>query len=87
MAEPINHRTKSPQITERLHLFANSDIIYAVMTDYKNRICDGLLARKLAGVGAVLLEGPKWCGKTVGPFAYTRKEDGVIVCSISALKP
>ena len=34
------------------------------MTDYKNRICDGLLARKLAGVGAVLLEGPKWCGKT-----------------------
>ena len=34
------------------------------MTDYKNRICDGLLGRKLAGVGAVLLEGPKWCGKT-----------------------
>jgi len=31
---------------------------------YKARICDGLLARKLAGVGAVLLEGPKWCGKT-----------------------
>ena len=23
----------------------------------------------------------------VGPFAYTRKEDGVIVCPISALKP
>ncbi len=34
------------------------------MTDYKIRICDGLLDRKLAGVGAVLLEGPKWCGKT-----------------------
>ena len=64
------------------------------MTDYKIRICDGLLDRKLAGVGAVLLEGPKWCGKTtkmvltaVGPFAYTRKEDGVIVCPISARKP
>ena len=34
------------------------------MVDYKNRICDVLLKRKLQGVGAVLLEGPKWCGKT-----------------------
>jgi len=34
------------------------------MTNYKNRICDALLKRKLQGVGAVLLEGPKWCGKT-----------------------
>ena len=34
------------------------------MSKYKHRICDGLLSRKLAGVGAVLLEGPKWCGKT-----------------------
>lgn len=31
---------------------------------YKKRICDALLERKLKGVGAVLLEGPKWCGKT-----------------------
>ena len=31
---------------------------------YKNRIADRLLARKLAGKGAVLLEGAKWCGKT-----------------------
>ena len=31
---------------------------------YKIRIADQLLARKLAGVGAVLIEGPKWCGKT-----------------------
>ena len=34
------------------------------MTNYKNRICDALLRQKLQGVGAVLLEGPKWCGKT-----------------------
>ena len=34
------------------------------MAKYKNRICDALLERKLQGVGAVLLEGPKWCGKT-----------------------
>lgn len=33
-------------------------------TDYKPRIADGLLTRKLAGKGAVLIEGPKWCGKT-----------------------
>lgn len=31
---------------------------------YKKRIIDSILARKLAGVGAVLVEGPKWCGKT-----------------------
>ncbi len=31
---------------------------------YKNRIADILLERKLAGKGAVLIEGPKWCGKT-----------------------
>ena len=33
-------------------------------TDYKPRIADGLLSRKLLGKGAVLIEGPKWCGKT-----------------------
>ena len=32
--------------------------------EYKPRIADGLLSRKLAGKGAVLIEGPKWCGKT-----------------------
>ncbi len=31
---------------------------------YKKRIIDEVLRRKLAGVGAVLVEGPKWCGKT-----------------------
>lgn len=31
---------------------------------YKARIADKLLARKLSGKGAVLIEGPKWCGKT-----------------------
>ena len=32
--------------------------------EYKKRIADALLARKLEGKGAVLIEGPKWCGKT-----------------------
>lgn len=34
------------------------------MEEYKHRIADKILARKLAGKGAVLIEGPKWCGKT-----------------------
>lgn len=34
------------------------------MREYKKRIADEILARKLEGKGAVLIEGPKWCGKT-----------------------
>ena len=31
---------------------------------YRPRITDDILARKLKGKGAVLIQGPKWCGKT-----------------------
>ncbi|MEA4923255.1 MAG: AAA family ATPase [Eubacteriaceae bacterium] len=31
---------------------------------YKKRIIDEVIQRKLKGKGAVLIEGPKWCGKT-----------------------
>jgi uncharacterized protein len=31
---------------------------------YRKRIADAVLERKLAGKGAVLVVGPKWCGKT-----------------------
>ena len=34
------------------------------MKIYKKRIADDILKRKLEGKGAVLIEGPKWCGKT-----------------------
>lgn len=34
------------------------------MANYKHRIVDSLLERKLLGKGAVLVEGAKWCGKT-----------------------
>ena len=34
------------------------------MKNYKKRIADTILRRKLEGKGAVLIEGPKWCGKT-----------------------
>lgn len=31
---------------------------------YRPRIADIILEKKLKGMGAVLIEGPKWCGKT-----------------------
>ena len=34
------------------------------MENYKNRIVDDILKKKLKGKGAVLIQGPKWCGKT-----------------------
>ena len=34
------------------------------MKQYKNRVVDSLLAEKLEAMGAVLIEGPKYCGKT-----------------------
>lgn len=34
------------------------------MKEYKTRIADDILLRKLKGKGAVLIQGPKWCGKT-----------------------
>lgn len=32
--------------------------------NYRKRLIDEILLRKLSGAGAVLVEGPKWCGKT-----------------------
>lgn len=34
------------------------------MENYKHRIMDSLLKKKLQAKGAILIEGPKWCGKT-----------------------
>ncbi|MBQ7265827.1 MAG: ATP-binding protein [Firmicutes bacterium] len=34
------------------------------MLNYRGRITDEILKRKLKGIGAVLIEGPKLCGKT-----------------------
>ena len=34
------------------------------MKKYRNRVVDSILQEKLEGKGAVLIEGPKWCGKT-----------------------
>jgi hypothetical protein len=32
--------------------------------EYRPRVVDAILEKKLQGMGAVLIEGPKWCGKT-----------------------
>lgn len=34
------------------------------MDNYRHRVMDGLLEKKLQAKGAVVIEGPKWCGKT-----------------------
>lgn len=34
------------------------------MREYKKRVADSILSDKLEAVGAVLIEGPKYCGKT-----------------------
>lgn len=34
------------------------------MTEYRKRIADKLLEYRLEEMGAVVIEGPKWCGKT-----------------------
>ena len=34
------------------------------MKKYRNRVMDGILAERLESMGAVLVEGAKWCGKT-----------------------
>ena len=39
-------------------------INYCMEGNYKHRVVDALLERKLLGKGAVLVEGAKWCGKT-----------------------
>lgn len=42
------------------------------MKEYKNRVVDEILADKLEAKGAVLIEGPKWCGKTTTAFQQAK---------------
>ena len=44
------------------------------MTGYKKRVADALLAEKLSYMGAVLVQGPKWCGKTTTSHQAVRSE-------------
>ena len=42
------------------------------MGKYKPRITDTLIERKLRGKGALLIEGPKWCGKTTTAEQFSK---------------
>lgn len=42
------------------------------MGKYKPRITDILIERKLRGKGALLIEGPKWCGKTTTAEQFSK---------------
>lgn len=50
------------------------------MKNYKRRILDSMLEKKLQAKGAVLIEGPKWCGKTT-------TEEEIAVSKIMLAKP
>ena len=39
---------------------------------YKKRVADLILERRLQGKGAILVEGPKWCGKTTTAKQYSK---------------
>lgn len=42
------------------------------MWKYRNRVTDQLLADKLQSVGGVLIQGPKWCGKTTSAEQFAK---------------
>lgn len=44
----------------------------AKQSSYKNRIADQLLERRLQSKGAILIEGPKWCGKTTTALQFAK---------------
>lgn len=50
------------------------DKIYIDMANilYKKRVADLILERRLQGKGAILVEGPKWCGKTTTAKQYAK---------------
>ena len=55
------NRAKTPNCQYNARIY---DIISHIMANYRPRVADAILEEKLAGKGAVLIEGAKWCGKT-----------------------
>ena len=45
---------------------------WSFMEHYRPRIIDAELSRRLASKGAVLVEGPKWCGKTTSAIQVAK---------------
>ena len=62
------------------------------MEKYRERIAYDILKNKLEGKGAVLIEGPKWCGKTTtaeqiaGSVLYMddpeKREQNIVMASL-----
>lgn len=50
--------------TENHYICASNINMIMENNNYRPRVCDSLLKRKLKSSGAVLVTGPKWCGKT-----------------------
>ena len=42
------------------------------MKDYLKRVSDEVIERHLKSSGAVLIEGPKWCGKTTSAMQFSK---------------
>ena len=49
------------------------------MSDYKKRIADILLEEKLEAMGAVLIEGPKACGKTTTAEQQAKSKSNLLL--------
>lgn len=43
--------------------------------EYKQRMVDSLLQDNLDAFGTVLVEGPKWCGKTTTANQFAKKQN------------
>lgn len=62
------------------------------MSDYKPRIVDSILAGKLAAMGGVLIQGPKWCGKTTtaeqqaASVAYMADPENIVLAQVALKK-
>ena len=51
------------------------------MEKYLKRVLDDIIEKKMQSIGAVLIEGPKWCGKSTISKKYVKSiikfQDGV----------
>ena len=44
------------------------------MINYKNRVIEQILSKRLEAKGAILIEGPKWCGKTTTAEKFAKNK-------------
>jgi uncharacterized protein len=63
--------SKNAKLPNRVEYSAKMVILLS-MKPYNHRITDALIERKLKGKGAVLIEGPKWCGKTTSAEQFAK---------------